>query len=397
MLRQIAGVTGTNLRSLPQRWGASLVVVVGIAGVVAVMVSILAMAEGFTSIFTHAGRPDRAIVLRAGQDDNGMTSAISRDQMPTVLDSPGFRRGADGKPLACPQKFMTSVLPDAKTGEDANVLLRGVGGPAREVWPEIRVVEGRWFEPGKRELIAGRAAQRTFRGLTLGNTVEMTNGPWTVVGIFEAPGTLFESELWGDVEMVFAGYSITGQYSSVVGLLESERAYAVLKDSITTNPGLSQQAVETEPVFYARQAGGFGKGMLVFAYGVAAIMALGALFSAVNTMHAAVKARAVEIATLRAIGFAGTPIVVSVLLESVVLCLIGAAAGAAIAYLAFNGHRLSTLAGGQSFNQVAFAFVVGPSLVAQGVAWSCAIGLLGGLLPAIRAARLPIAEALRGG
>jgi len=393
MIGQIASVGATSLRSLPARWGASLVVIIGIAGVVGVMVSILAMAEGFRAVFTQAGRFDRVIVMRGG-DDNGMSSALTRDQLPTVLSAPGFRRGADGKPLASPLKFMTSVLADRKTGEEANVLLRGVGGPAAEVWPEVRVVEGRWFEPGKRELMSGRAARGQFAGLEVGQAVEMSNGPWTVVGVFEAPGTVYESELWGDVEMVFAGYSITGQFSSVIGLLESEAAYASLNDAITTNPALSH-VVKRESEYYASQTGVLGTMMLTLGYGVAAIMALGALFSAVNTMHAAVRARSVEIATLRAIGFSGLPIVVSVLLESVALCLIGAVLGGALAWLLFNGYTISTLAG-QNFNQVAFAFKVTGALLLQGVVGSCLIGLLGGLLPAIRAARLPVAEALRG-
>jgi putative ABC transport system permease protein len=393
MIGQIASVTATNLRSLPARWGASLVVVVGIAGVVGVMVSILAMAEGFRAVFTQAGRDDRVIVMRGGQDDNGMASALTRAQLPTVLNAPGFARGADGKPLVAPQKFMFAVLPDGKTGEEANVLLRGVGGPFASVWPEIKLVEGRWFAPGRRELIAGRAARHTFAGLEMGREVEMSNGLWTVVGIFEAPGTVYESELWGDVEMVFAGYSITGQYSSVVGLLESDAAFKTLSEAITTDPTLSH-VVKREPEYYAAQTGVLGSLMLTLGYGVAAIMALGALFSAVNTMHAAVKARSVEIATLRAIGFSGVPIVVSVLLESVALCLIGALAGGALAWLLFNGYTISTL-GGQSFNQVAFAFRVTGALLLQSVLWACAVGLLGGLLPAIRAARLPVAEALR--
>jgi putative ABC transport system permease protein len=393
MIGQIAGVTATSLRSLPARWGASLVVVVGMAGVVGVMVSILAMAEGFRTVFTQAGRADRVIVMRGG-DDNGMSSALTRDQLPTVLSAPGFARGADGKPLASPQKFMTSLMADRQTGEEANVLLRGVGGPAAAVWPEIRLTEGRWFEPGKRELIAGRAAQQQFAGLEIGRDVEMTNGPWRVVGTFEAPGTVYESELWGDVEMVFAGYSITGQFSSVVGLLESDAAYPTLSDAITTNPTLSH-VVKREPEYYAAQTGVLGTLMLTLGYGVAGIMALGALFSAVNTMHAAVRARSVEIATLRAIGFSGLPIVVSVLLESLALCVMGAVAGGGLAWLLFNGHTISTL-GGQNFNQVAFAFKVSGMLLLQGVVGACAIGLLGGLLPAIRAARLPVAEALRG-
>jgi len=394
MLRQIVSVTSASLSGLPQRWGAAAVVVVGIAGVVGVMVALLAMAQGFERVFTQAGRPDRVIVMRGG-DDNGRASALTRDQVPIVLSAPGFRRAADGTPLASPLKFMTSAMNDRTTGEELNVLLRGAGGPVAQVWPELKLVEGRWFEPGKRELIAGRAAQRQFAGLDVGRSVEMANGAWTVVGVFEAPGTVYESELWGDVEMVFAGYSITGQFSSVVGLLESDAAYQALADAITTNPSLSH-VVKREPEYYATQTGVLGTLMVTLGYVVASIMALGALFSAVNTMHAAVKARSVEIATLRAIGFSALPIVLSVLLESVVLCLAGAALGGGLAWLLFNGFSISTLSG-DSFNQVAFAFHVDARLLATAAAWACAIGLLGGLFPALRAARLPVAEALRSG
>ena len=391
MLKQIAAVTSTNFKSLPARWGASLVVVIGIAGVVGVMVSILAMANGFEQVFTKAGRADRVIVMRGG-DDDGRSSSVSREQLPIILSAPGFALGPDGKPLASPIKFMTSALHDRKTGIEVNVVLRGVGDQAQRVWPEIKVVEGRWFESGKREFIAGRAAINQFDGLALGKTVQLTNGPWTLVGIFEAPGTMYESELWGDVEMVFAGYSITGQFSSVTGLLAGSQK--TLSDAITTNPKLAH-VVKSETEYYASQTGLLGKTMLAFAYIVGGIMALGALFSAVNTMHAAVKARSIEIATLRAIGFGGTPIVLSVLLESLLLCVLGALVGSGASWLLFNGHQISTI-GGNSFSQVAFAFEVSTGLVMQGVIWACTIGLLGGLVPAIRAARLPVAQALRG-
>jgi putative ABC transport system permease protein len=393
MLKQIAAVATTNLRSIPARWGASAVVVIGIAGVVGVTVSILAMAKGFEEVFASAGRADRAVVMRGG-DDNGMSSAISRDQLPLVLGSPGFKRGADGKPLASPQKFMTSVLTERKSGEESNVLLRGVGAAAQQVWPEIKLVEGRWFTSGRRELIVGRVAQQQYVGLEVGQQAQMTNGPWTVVGVFEAPGTVYESELWGDAEMVFAGFSITGQFSSVVGIVELPEGLKTLGDAITTNPRLSH-IVKSEPEFYASQTGLLGKAMLALGYVVGAIMALGALFSAVNTMHAAVKARSLEIATLRAIGFGGAPIVLSVLLESVVLCALGALLGGALSWLMFNGETMSTI-GGQNFNQVAFAFRVSAGLILQGVLAACVIGLIGGLVPAIRAARLPVATALRG-
>lgn len=395
MIRQIAGVALTNLKALPQRWGASLVVVAGIAGVVGVMVALLAMAEGFRETFRQAGRADRAIVVRSEQD-NGMASAITREQLPMVLDLPGFRRDADGRPLAVAQKFMTSELAERDTGVLVGVVLRGVSDKVWRVFPELKLVEGRTFTPGKREAVVGRAAQREFEGLALGGEVSLANGKWTVVGVFEAPGTVYESEMLGDVEMVFQGYSITGQYSSVIGVLESEETLAAVAGAIKANPQLSHVVVR-ETDHYTTLSNNFGAPMVIFSYAVAAIMALGTVFAATNTMYAAVKARAREIGTLRALGFGGAPVVCSVLLESLVLCIVGAALGGAIAYAAFNGYTISTLAGGDGLQQMVFAFRVTGTVLVQGMATACAVGLIGGLLPAIRAARLPVAEALRRG
>lgn len=393
MIGQIAAVTVMNLRNLPARWGASLVVVFGIAGVVGVMISVLAMAQGFQRVFSDAGRSDRVIVL--GKDEaSGMASAINRDQVPAVINTAGLARDDDGKPLASAQKFMFSVLPDRETGAESNVLLRGVGEQAWKIWPEVRILAGRRFTPGKRELIVGRAAQGQFQGLEVGREVQMANGPWSVVGVFEAGGSVLESELWGDAELVFAGFSITGWFSSVTGLLEADASFQPFKDAITGNPALNH-TVKREAEYYAEQAGRLSGMMRNLGYVVAGIMALGALFAAVNTMYAAIKVRAVEIATLRALGFGATAIVLSVLLEALVLCVAGALLGGTLAWLLFNGYTISTL-DIASFRQVAFAFRVSFELVVQGVILACVIGLLGGLLPALRAARLPVAEALRG-
>ena len=393
MIRQIAGVAATNLKALPQRWGASLVVVVGMAGVVGVMIALLAMADGFQQTFRQAGRADRAIVLRSEQD-TGQASAITREQLPLVLDLPGFKRDADGRPLVVAQKFMTSELVERGTGTLVGAMLRGVNDKVWQVFPEIRIVEGRAFSPGKREAIVGRKAQFEYEGLDLGAEVELANGKWTIVGVFEAPGTLYEGEMVGDVEMVFAGYSITGQYSSAIGVLEAEDALATVAGAIRQNPQLSLVALR-ESDFYTTLSNNLGGALVIFGYSVAAIMGLGALFAAINTMYAAVKARSREIATLRALGFGGLPVVCSVLLESLVLCLAGAVLGGAIAFVAFNGYSISTLAGGFDLRQVVFAFRVTPTLLAQGVLAACIVGLLGGLLPAIRAARTPVAEGLR--
>lgn len=392
MLRQTLGITASSLRALPARWGASLVVVVSMAGVAGVMIAILAMAQGFQHTLRSAGRPDRVVILKAGED-NGMASSITREQLPIILGAPGIARDGDGKPVASAQKFMTSVLPERKSGVETNVTLRGIGPQGFKVWPEVKIVEGRAFEAGKRELIVGRGAQRQFRGAEIGRDVEMVNGLWTVVGIFEAGASAYESELWGDAELVFAGYSMTGQFSNVTAVLESEAAFKPLGDFIGSNPQLSHQ-VKRETDYYAEQSGQVSGAIRTLGYAVAIIMALGALFAAANTMYAAVKARTREIGTLRALGFGAGPIVASVLLEAVTLCLAGALLGAALAWALFNGYTISTI-NWQSGGQVAFAFQIGTGLILQGIKGAVLIGLLGGLLPAIRAARLPVAEALR--
>jgi putative ABC transport system permease protein len=394
MLRQTLSVASNNLRMLPARWGASLVVVVGMTGVVSVMVAILAMAHGFQQTLGRAARADRVIVMGAGED-NGMLTAVTREQVPIVLDAPGFARDGDGRPLASAQKFMTSTLRERKGGAQAYLTLRGVGEKAFKVWPEVKIVEGRAFTPGKRELIAGRGARWQFQGVEIGQDVEMINGPWWVVGVFEAGGSVLESELWGDAEMVFPGYSMTGHFSSVTGLLESDAAFQPLAEWIGTNPKLGQ-AVRREADYYASLSGQMVGMIRTLGYLVAAIMALGALLSAGNTMYAAVKARALEIATLRAIGFGAAPVVLSVLLEAAVLCVTGALLGAGLAWLIFNGHTISTL-NWQGGGQVAFAFQVSGGMLLQCVIGACAIGLLGGLFPAMRAARLPVVDALRAG
>jgi putative ABC transport system permease protein len=395
VIAQIAGITATNLKTLPQRWAASLVVVLGMAGVVGVMVALLAMADGFQQTFRKAGRADRVIVLR-NEQDNGMASAIERPQLPIVLDQPGFKKDTDGRPLAVAQKFMTSELTERRTGTLVGAVLRGTTDKVWKVFPEIRIVEGRAFTPGKREAVVGRAALAEFEELALGAEAPLANGSWAIVGVFEAPGTIYESEMLGDVEMVFPGYSITGQYSSVIGVLESEAAFAAMSEAVKHNPQLSH-IVKRETDYYTTLSNNVGAAMVAFGYAVAVIMALGALFAAINTMYAAVKARSREIATLRAIGFRGLPLVCSVLVESIALCLAGAVLGGAIAYAAFNGYTLSTIADGNNLQQMVFAFRVTGSLLAQGALAACIVGLLGGLPPAIRAARMPVAEALRGG
>jgi putative ABC transport system permease protein len=390
VLARILAVTALNLRTLPARWGAAAVVVVCMAGVTAVMVGMLAMADGFRQTYAASGRADRAIVLASSETFEG-ASSIGRGQAPLLLDAPGLRRFADGQPAASLERYAVAGTP-MRSGADGNLVVRGVGPQVLAVRPEVRVTEGRLFRQGLRELIVGRGAQAQFAGLAPGATVVLDDATWTVVGTFAAGGSAFESEAWGDVETVMAAFEVT-QYSSMVALLESPAAFGAFRDYLTAHPQL-QHAALREPEYYEAQTGILGRGMRAIGYLVAAIMGLGALFAAVNTMYSSIESRSVEIGTLRAIGFQGAPIVVSVLIESLALCLLGAAVGGAAAAAALDGHIVST-ANSASFTQIAFAFSVGPGLLAQGVMLACAIGLLGGLAPALRATRMPIVEALR--
>ncbi len=389
-LQQIGAITATTLRSLPARWGVAVVVVICLAGVSGVMISMLAMADGLERTYRSAGRPDRVIVLSTGETTEG-TSGITRDQLPAVLNAPGLARGPDGAPLASVERYTTSTLAFAHRDGDGGLIVRGVSAGVLDVRPEARITSGRMFKAGLNELVVGRAAQQQFRGLDLGAEVSLSGVTWKVVGVLESDGSALESEVWGDVEVVMTAYHQPA-YSSVLAKLVSPDAFTSYKDALTGNPALSHTP-KREADYLAAQSGLLGVAMRFIGYLVASIMALGALFAAVNTMYASIEARSVEIGTLRAIGFGAAPIVASVLLEGLVLCLAGAVTGSAIAWLLFNGYTASTLAAGNT--QIVFAFSVGPALMAKGVLWACVIGIAGGAFPALRAARAPIVEALR--
>jgi putative ABC transport system permease protein len=391
-LRQVGAVTLMNLRSLPDRLAAASVVVIGIAGVVAVLVSVLAMATGFTRTLANSGRADRAIVLRAGSDSE-LASSGTRENALTITDAPGIRRDRDGKPIASAEAVVIVGLPKKGETSDANVTLRGVGPEAFALRPEIRIVAGRMFEPALREVIVGKSAQAQFAGLEIGSRIAFRDSDWTVVGIFESGGDAHESELMADAETVLSAYRRNG-FQTVTALLDSPEAFETFKHALTTDPTLSVD-VKREPEYYAQISDRLATILFLLAYFVGGIMAIGAVFGALNTMYSAVSARTLEIATLRAIGFGAVPVVVSVLAEALFLALLGGAIGAALAWFFFNGNLVSTLGGG--FTQVVFRLTVTPGLIALGIIWAAAIGLLGGLFPAIRAARLPVAEALRAG
>jgi putative ABC transport system permease protein len=389
MFRQIGSVTMMNLRSLPQRAGTSLVIVIGIAGVVAVLISVLAMSTGMLRTMENTGRNDRAIVLRNGSAAEA-SSALGRDAARLIGDASGIKRDADGKPIISAEAMRVLTVYKREDGAEVNIAIRGVGAKSNALRPELKIVEGRMFEPALAELIVGQAANRQFRGLNVGDTVKTREANWKVVGIYTT-GDSHESELMTDVEALIS-VGRRGGYQSVTAQLESDGAFAAFKDSISANPALSVD-VSRERDYYAQQSKTMSRIITIVAYVVGGIMAIGAVFSALNTMYSAVSARVREIATLRALGFGAAAMVMSVLAEAVVLATIGGTIGALLAWLFFNGYEVSTTTG--VGGHLIFDLAVSPQLVVVGIVWACVIGLIGGLFPAIRAARLPVATALR--
>jgi putative ABC transport system permease protein len=388
---QIASITKFGLMSIPQRRGAVAATVIGIAGVVAVLVGVLSIAAGFRRAMTVSGTPDGAVVLRSGADSE-MVSGFNRAQTRLIADAPGVARSDQG-PLASSELFVIINLPKRTTGTDANVPLRGVEAPAFRVRDKVRISQGRMFEWGKDEVVVGAGAAREFAGLEVGSKIKVGRFEWPVVGIFSADGGVAESEIWTDAKVLQDAYKRGDSFQSVYAKLNSPGAFQEFKDSLTTNPQLNVKVVrQTE--YYAEQSEVITRLITTLGFLIAFLMAIGAVFGALNTMYSAVSARTREIATLRALGFGSGAVVVSVLIESLFLALVGGVVGGALAYIAFNNFHTSTM-NWQSFSQVAFAFQVTPQLLVRGIVWSAMIGLIGGIFPAIRAARLPIATALR--
>lgn len=391
-LQQIASISGMNLRSIPQRLGPSSVIVVGIAGVVAVLVALLAMAQGFEKTLAGAGRADRAIVMRDGSNTE-LSSGVTVEQVNVISNAPGVRK-ANGRPLASPELYLVADVPKRATGLTANLPLRGVTAQAFDLRDDLTVVQGRRFEPGRRELIAGQAAASQFENLSVGSQLRFRDSEWRVVGIFASGGDANESEVWTDLAVVQATFKRQGAVSSVRVQLDHSDSLQTFKDALTADPRLTARA-QRETDYYAEQSAGLATLITGFGYAVTFIMAIGAVFAALNTMYAAVSGRSVEIATLRALGFGSGPVVCSVLIEALCLALLGGVIGGGLAYLVFNGYTVSTL-NSASFSQVSFNFIVSPALLGQGLLWACIIGFFGGLFPALRAARLPITVVLRG-
>ncbi len=388
-LRQIYAVTIMNFKGLPQRFGSSLVVVIGIAGVVGVLTSVLAMTRGLTDSLISAGQPDRAIVLRSGTTNEGASSIQSQD-VQTIADAPGVAKAPDGKAAASAELFSPVNLERKRDGSRAAVSVRGVSAEGLAIRPEIKLTSGRLFRPGLRELIAGRGAATEFRGLELGNRIMLRNSVWTVVGTFESGGTAEEATLITDAATLQSAYGRT-VYNSVRVRLASPQAFDAFRDALTTNPSLSV-AVMREPEYFEQVSSSLRPLFFVITDVVGGIMAVGALFAALNTLYSAVSTRGVEIATLRAMGFGAGGVVASVLGEALLLAVLGALVGAATAAALFNGNTISL--GGTAGTLVTNMHVTA-SIVGAGIVWACGVGFLGGLLPAIRAARLPVATALR--
>jgi putative ABC transport system permease protein len=390
MFSQTAAITGINIRSIPERWAPSLVIVIGLAGVVAVFTALLAMSTGFSSTLQAAGRKDVAIIMRGGSDAE-LNSGLSREDADIIRQMPGIRTGADGKPIASAEMMIIAELLRNKDAKDAaNITVRGVEPDAFVLRPTLKIVSGRNFTPGLRELIVGRGVARQFEGAAMGSTVRMRGSDWTVVGVFES-GDANESELWTDINIARTTFVRQGE-SSVRVALNGPDGFDKLKTALAADPRLTVDA-KIEQDYFTGQTRDFRRTIGVLAGVVTLIMALGAVFAALNSMYAAVAARGKEIATLRAIGFGGLPVLASVMIEALLLALAGGVLGAMAAYVLFNNMTVSTL--GQSFTQVVFSFKVTPELVVRGLVISIVIGMIGGLLPAIRAARLPVTTGLR--
>ncbi|MCC7035223.1 MAG: ABC transporter permease [Acidobacteria bacterium] len=390
-IAQTVAVTVLNLRTIPQRLASSGVAIVGIAGVVVVFVSVLSIASGFTAAMTDAGSPSRALVMRSGADSE-MTSGLTGPEVDVIRQAPGLRR--DGRAaLASSELYVIIDLPKRSTGTGANVPMRGIDPVTLSVRDEVSIVEGRMLAFGTNEVVVGRGARANFSGLEVGREVRSGQNSWQVVGIFEADGGVAETEVWSDARVLQGAYRRGNTYQLVLARLDSSDSLTTFRDWLTSNPQLNVQ-VQRETEYYADKSRALGNLIQGVGFGIAALMGIGAVFGAILTMYTAVSTRSREIATLRALGFNTTSVVVSVLAESLALGAIGGGIGGVLAYLAFNGYQTSTM-NFQTFSQVAFAFKVTPALLAMGLVYALVMGLVGGLFPAVRAARLPIPAALR--
>jgi len=383
---QIAAVTFMNLKSLPQRLWPSLSTVVAVALVVAVLLAFLAMTNGFQQTLMSAGAQDVAIILRGGSQAE-VASLIARDQVRLIEEAPGIAKITDGKPAVSAELYLVVDGVKRSSGTKANLPLRGIGREGVEVRKGITLVAGRMFAPGSSEIVVGKALLREFDGFELGRTVMFGAGRWTVVGMFAAEGSVFESEIWADLPVVQSFFRRENVFQTVRARLVRPEALAELKNYVDTDPRLKLE-VKSEAAYFADQASRTADLIHKIGWPLAIAMAFGALAGALNTMYSAVAARATEIATLRAIGFGGLASFVGTLVESLLLAALGGVIGAVAALLIFEGLTASTL--GAGFTQIVFSFQLTRWIAAEGLILALIVGLIGGLFPAIRAARMPI-------
>lgn len=390
-LKQIIAVTALNVRNLPHRVASSIVALVGVAAVVLVFAAVLSMAKGFERTMISAGSESTAIVMRSGSTSE-LNSGLSNEDTLVIASAPGILKKGD-KPVISAELYVIVDLTKKSTNEDANVPLRGVQPAAFEVRDNVKIVEGRMFEPGKNEMIAGRAAQQQFAGVDVGSKITFGQTEWSVVGAFDAGGSVSESELWTDVRVLQGVYRRGNSYQSVRVRLAGPDALAQLESSLKEDPRIDPD-VMSERTYYSSQAKNLSNFIRLIGYPLTFLMAIGAVFGALNSMYSSISSRGREIATLRALGFGPFSVLASTVIESLLLALTGGILGGLVAWLVFNGFQVSTL-NGASFSQVVFDFAVTPELLLQGLLAALVIGFFGGLFPAIRAARMPVAQALR--
>lgn len=380
-----------NFRSVRARWTSAIVAVIGIAGTVGVFIAMLSLARGFRATLVSSGSEDNAIIMRAGATSE-MTGGVTIDTVKVVQDAPGIARGADG-PLVTAEVVMVAPIPLKSTGTDANVQLRGVSKNVLDIRNKFKIIEGRMFQPGITEVIVGKNANISYTGLTVGNTISLGNLKWKVVGVFDAGGSAFDSEIWCDGHLLGPAYNRPDTFfQSVTVHLASPDSLSQLKDSLTSDPRLNVD-VSREIDYYSKQSTRLTRLITVLGGLVAGIMAIGAVFGALNTMYSAVSERGREIATMRALGFGGPSVVFSFVIEALLISFVGALVGC-IAVLPLNGLTTGAM-NFQTFSHMAFAFKITPELLVKGVVFALVMGVMGGLPPAIRAARRPVALALR--
>lgn len=391
LFRQILAVAATNLRNIPQRVGSSLVIVIGIAGVVGVLIPVLAMSIGFRSTIEGDGRADRVIVLTRIATAE-YESSLSREDVGKIMNAPEVRRDVRGEPMVSAEVVMVAPVARKRDHSDVNVTLRGVSNQYFAMRPELKLVAGRMYNPGTQELVVGAAALAQFEGLAIGDRIRLQDGDWTVVGTYAGGNGSRESEVISDVQTVMSAYKLNA-FNTLTVLLSDPASFASFRQFVVRETKSTIDA-HTEPEYLASASTWVNRMLHVVAYAIGSIMALGALFSALNSMYSAVAARAAEMATLRAIGFSAAAVAVAVMLEALLLALIGAAIGAVVSYALFNGATISTLGGALFDSQLVYSLSITPVLAAGVVLFACALGLAGGLIPAIRAARSNIADSL---